>query len=149
MVLDVSHLNDRCFAEVERRASRPFVASHSNSRAVCGHPRNLTDAQFARIRDRGGIVGLNYCDIFLSDDAPGRAPSFDDIARHIDHWLELDGEDVIALGSDFDGCDTPPCIATAAQMPGFQQQLEQRFGSEVTRKLCYANALAFFERWGR
>ena len=59
MVLDVSHLNDECFDEVAALAKRPFVASHSNSRAVCGHVRNLTDQQFQVIRDGGGVVGLD------------------------------------------------------------------------------------------
>ena len=67
MVLDVSHLNDECFDEVAALATRPFVASHSNARAVCGHPRNLTDDQFRRIVDAGGVVGLNYCSEFLAD----------------------------------------------------------------------------------
>lgn len=149
MVLDVSHLNDRCFAEAASLTERPFVASHSNSRSICGHRRNLTDEQFAEIRDRGGIVGLNFADIFLSDAAPTTPPSFDDISSHIDHWLELGGEDVIALGSDFDGCDTPPVIETAAEMPAFQQKLEARFGARLTAKLCAENALTFFERWAR
>ena len=149
MIVDVSHLNDRCFDEVAALTERPFVASHSNSRAVCGHRRNLTDAQFGEIRDRGGLVGLNFADIFLSDKAPDAKPTFDDISRHIDHWLELGGECVIALGSDFDGCDTPPVIETAAQMPAFQQRLEARFGARITQRLCSENALAFFERWGR
>ena len=143
VLLDVSHLNDRSFDDVLRHARHPFVASHSNSRAVCGHPRNLTDAQFAEIRDRGGIVGLNYCCLFLSDSGE---PTFDDISRHIDHWLELGGENTIALGSDFDGCDTPACIATAREMPSFQEQLVRRFGDDITRALCYDNALAFFRR---
>ena len=149
MIVDVSHLNDRCFDEVAALTERPFVASHSNSRAVCGHRRNLTDAQFGEIRDRGGLVGLNFADIFLGDRAPDIKPTFDDISRHIDHWLELGGEHIIALGSDFDGCDTPPVIETAAQMPAFQQRLEKRFGERVTARLCSENALAFFERWGR
>ncbi len=68
VVLDVSHLNDVCFSEVANFATAPFVASHSNARAVCGHKRNLTDAQFAEIRDRGGIVGLNYADLFVVED---------------------------------------------------------------------------------
>lgn len=144
MVLDVSHLNDRCFDEVARLATRPLVASHSNSRAVCGHPRNLTDAQFCEIRDRGGIVGLNYADIFISSEG---VPTFDDLSRHIDRWLELGGERTVALGSDFDGCDTPPCIAAADDMPHFQKQLVARFGADVTRKLCFDNARAFFARW--
>lgn len=144
MVLDVSHLNDACFATVARVTERPFIASHSNSRAVCRHPRNLTDAQFAEICDRGGIVGLNYCCDFVRDDG---APTFDDFSRHIDHLLELGGEDVLALGSDFDGCDTPTFIADARTMPSFQRLLTDRFGEKLAKKICYENACAFFERW--
>ena len=141
MAIDVSHLNDRCFADVAASTDAPLVASHSNSRAVCGHPRNLTDAQFDLIRERGGLVGLNFCRDFLRADG---APDFDDISRHIDRWLERDGEDVVALGSDFDGCDTPACIATAADMPTFQKLLDARFGEPITAKLCGDNALRFF-----
>lgn len=149
MILDVSHLNDTCFDDVVRLATRPFVASHSNSRAVCGHLRNLTDSQFAEIRDRGGLVGLNYCPDFLRDDASVHEPTADDLCRHIEHWLDLGGEDVIALGSDFDGTDLPACISSAAKMPEIQAAFEHRFGEALTRKLCSENALAFFERWGR
>ena len=149
MILDVSHLNDTCFADVARLATRPFIASHSNSRAVCGHPRNLTDAQFAEIRDRGGLVGLNYCPDFLRDDAQTTPPTVDDLCRHVEHWLDLGGEDVVALGSDFDGTDLPECISSAAKMPQLQAVFERRFGEGITRKLCAGNALAFFEKWGR
>lgn len=149
MILDVSHLNDVCFTDVLRLARRPFVASHSNSRAVCGHPRNLTDAQFSEIRDRKGLVGLNYCPDFLRDDADTVEPTLDDLCRHIEHWLDLDGEDIVALGSDFDGTDLPSCISSAAKMPEFQDALVERFGEELARKVCFGNALAFFERWGR
>lgn len=152
VVLDVSHLNDECFDDVCRLSTRPFVASHSNSRAVCGHRRNLTDRQFAEIRERGGVVGLNYCDKFLSNEVlEGHAAdvSFDEVATHIEHWLDLGGEDVVALGGDLDGATVPSLLNGADKMPAFQGLLEHRFGSTITRKLCYANALAFFEREGR
>ena len=152
VVLDVSHLNDECFDDVCRLSTRPFVASHSNSRAVCGHRRNLTDRQFAEIRERGGIVGLNYCDKFLSNEVlEGHATdvSFNEVAAHIEHWLDLGGEDVVALGGDLDGATVPSLLDGADKMPAFQGLLEHRFGSTITRKLCYANALAFFEREGR
>ena len=152
VVLDVSHLNDECFDDVCRLSTRPFVASHSNSRAVCGHRRNLTDRQFAEIRERGGIVGLNYCDKFLSNEVlEGRVAdvSFNEVAAHIEHWLDLGGEDVVALGGDLDGATVPSLLDGADKMPAFQGLLEHRFGSTITRKLCYANALAFFEREGR
>lgn len=152
VVMDVSHLNDECFDDVCRLSTRPFVASHSNSRAVCGHRRNLTDRQFAEIRERGGVVGLNYCDKFLSNEVlEGHAAdvSFDEVATHIEHWLDLGGEDVVALGGDLDGATVPSLLDGADKMPAFQGLLEHRFGSTITRKLCYANALAFFEREGR
>lgn len=152
VVLDVSHLNDECFDDVCRLSTRPFVASHSNSRAVCGHRRNLTDRQFAEIRERGGVVGLNYCDKFLSNEVlEGHATdvSFDEVAAHVEHWLDLGGEDVVALGGDLDGATVPSLLDGADKMPAFQGLLEHRFGSTITRKLCYANALAFFEREGR
>ncbi len=150
MILDVSHLNDECFAEVTQRATRPFIASHSNSRTVCGHPRNLTDDQFRTIRDRGGVVGLNYCGEFLVDgttDDTAHALPFEALAAHVEHWLELGGEDVIALGGDLDGAAVPEIVSDASKFPSFQQQLVERFGESITRKLCYENALAFFERF--
>lgn len=150
MVLDVSHLNDECFDEVVAHATRPFVASHSNSRAVCGAKRNLTDDQFRTIRDMGGIVGLNYCSEFLSNDATDKTAAdvtFDQLAAHIEHWLDLGGEDVIALGGDWDGATVPAFLSDASKMPEFQNMLSKHFGKTVMQKLCSDNALAFFERY--
>ena len=150
MILDISHLNDECFDEVAELAHRPFVASHSNARSVCGHVRNLTDRQFQTILDRGGIVGLNYCSEFLDDNATEETHAdvpFDALAAHIEHWLELGGEDAIALGGDLDGASVPDIVSDASKFPAFQQMLIARFGKTVTRKLCFENALAFFERF--
>lgn len=147
MILDVSHLNDECFAEVAARSSCPFVASHSNARTVCAHKRNLTDEQFRVIADRGGVVGLNYCSYFLIDGASGdkaAGVTFEQTARHIEHWLNLGGEDNIALGGDWDGADVPAFLADASCMPSFQATLIQAFGETITTKLCYQNALRFF-----
>lgn len=146
MVLDVSHLNDTCFAEVARVSERPFVASHSNARAVCGHLRNLTDDQFREIRDRGGLVGLNYCSDFLIDETEGREPTYDDVLAHVEHWLDLGGERIVALGSDFDGCEPPSCLANASKLGAFQEQLVKRFGTNITQAICGGNALRFFEQ---
>lgn len=146
MILDVSHLNDVSFDEVAARVTRPFVATHSNSRAICAHPRGLTDAQFAEIRDRGGIVGLNFANEFIVDE--GQA-TFDDFSRHIEHWLDMGGEDVLALGSDFDGTKTPEFVADASRVPSMLKSMEERFGAEVTSKIASGNALSFFERYAR
>ena len=105
MIVDVSHLSERGFWDMAELAEKPIVASHSNSFAVCPHPRNLTDAQFKAIRDLGGTAGLNLYSPFLTEN--GRA-AFDDVRRHVDHFLELDGEGHIALGADLDGCEVLP-----------------------------------------
>lgn len=149
MVVDVSHLNDEGFADVVAHSEKPFVASHSNARAICNHPRNLTDAQFAEIVARKGLVGLNFCSYFLEEGKRGvLAPtvSFDQMAAHIEHWLDRGGEDIVALGSDWDGCDTPDVVRDASCMKDFQALLMARFGENITRKLCFENAEAFFNR---
>ncbi len=104
MVIDVSHLSDRAFWDVCELAERPIVASHSNSRAVCDHPRNLTDAQFCALCALGGTAGINLYSAFLSSESA----SLDDVCRHIDHFYALGGAGHVALGGDLDGCDSLP-----------------------------------------
>ncbi len=149
VAMDVSHLNDECFADVAARATRPFCASHSNSRAVCGHPRNLTDDQFRAVMDSGGVAGLNYCSGFIVEGAWGEKAAqvtFEQVAAHIEHWLDLGGEDAVALGGDLDGADVPSILDGADKLPSFQDRLVAHFGQDVAEKLCYRNALAFLKR---
>ena len=146
IVVDVSHLNDAGFSDLLHVATRPFVASHSNSRAVCPHPRNLTDAQFGEIRDRGGLVGINYYRAFIADVPAGKDVTFDQLSRHIDHFLSLGGEKVLALGSDFDGSDTPAWLARCDDVPAFFSRVASRFGMDLARRMFYQNAQEFFER---
>lgn len=150
MVLDVSHLNDESFDDVARLAKRPFIASHSNARAVCGAERNLTDEQFHRIVDAGGIVGLNFHGPFIADGTTEETASevtFDALAAHIEHWLDLGGENAIALGSDWDGGSAPAFLADASAIQAFQDQVSKRFGKTIMQKLMSDNALNFFERY--
>jgi membrane dipeptidase len=144
IVVDVSHLNDPGFADVSHVAQRPFVASHSNSRAICDVPRNLTDDQFRAIRDAGGIVGLNLYRSFLSTEHDDPTP--DDVCAHVEHWLDLDGEDVVALGTDNDGCTTPSWLPTCRSMDTLASVLSARFGHGIADKLLFSNAHTFFER---
>jgi membrane dipeptidase len=111
MTADVSHISDEGFFELCDFAEKPFVASHSNARKICAHPRNLTDDMFREIIARGGLVGLNYYDKFIIDG--GGSTKIDDLLRHVHHFLELGGEDIIALGSDFDGADMPEYLSGA------------------------------------
>ncbi len=142
IIVDVSHLNDESFQELLEFSKRPFVASHSNSRAVCDHPRNLTDDQFLAIADRGGIVGMNYCNDFLVSGKNEADP--DDILRHINHWLELGGEASIALGSDYDGCDIPSWLRPADRIGTLYESVARAFGKDNANRFFFENAYDFF-----
>ena len=142
IVADVSHLNEKGFWELEEIATKPYIATHSNSRSVCNHLRNLTDEQFGALTTRGGVVGLNFHQGFVRED--GNVYTFDELAAHIDHWLSLNGEDHIALGGDRDGANIPTWLADCSAQRSLFERFEERFGQDIARKLFYENALRFF-----
>ena len=101
ILVDVSHISDEGFWDIMKITQAPVVASHSNSRALCNHSRNLTDDMFRAIRDSGGVAGINPFADFL-----GQKPTLDTVCDHIFHFMELDPEGKhIALGGDLDGCE--------------------------------------------
>lgn len=138
MLVDVSHLSDAGFWDVIRLARGPILASHSNSRRVYFHPRNLTDEQFTAIIDLQGAVGLNLCPKFLGDD-----PGLDDAVRHLEHFLALGGEDVVALGGDWDGVDAlPRGVRDVTGWAELYRRLRARgYGQELLDKLFYKNMM--------
>ena len=146
---DVSHLNDEGFSDVVRLAKRPFLASHSDSRAVCPHRRNLTDEQFLAIRDAGGVVGINFYPPFLAEGGgPELAPEA--LLAHIFHFLELGGEECLALGSDFDGAEMPDFLRDASRLGTLRELLLRAgLGEELTHRLLFRNALDFWKRYER
>lgn len=144
IAVDVSHLNDEGFKDICRVATKPFAASHSNVRAVCGHPRNLADWQLRELADRGGIAGLNFCCDFLSD--THTQPTHSDVLRHVDHVLEVAGEDVCALGSDYDGCDVPAWLDPCDKIGDLFALFTDEFGEVIARKIFFDNAYNFFAR---
>lgn len=98
--IDVSHLSEAAFWQLMDCTQAPILASHSNSRALCGCTRNLTDDQLRALSQAGGTVGLNLYPPFL-----GGKADFDTLRAHLEHMLTLCGEDHVALGGDLDGCD--------------------------------------------
>ena len=141
MVPDVSHLNETGFWELARIAKRPFVASHSDSAAVYAHPRNLTDEQFRAIRDSGGVVGINLFGEHLGEQ------SFAAFERHLAHFLELDGESTVCLGTDLDGFALPPEWGGIRAVEALQRYLlDKGYSAEMCYRLFYGNACAFFSR---
>ena len=102
MIVDVSHSSDKSFYDVSDIVKGPFVASHSNCRALCGHTRNLTDDMIRVLAEHGGVSGLNYCPAFIRDGHPDTITA-DDFADHVLHFIKIGGEDVVGLGTDYDG----------------------------------------------
>ena len=107
MIIDISHLNDAGISDILANTKLPFVASHSNARAICTHPRNLTDENIKKMANRACVAGLNYYSSFLRDfKSDETAFSYiDDCARQIIYMLDKGGEDFVGLGSDYDGID--------------------------------------------
>lgn len=102
MIIDVSHMSDGGFWDVLKTSKKPVVASHSNARALCLHPRNLTDEMIRALAEKGGVSGLNFYPYFINES--GKA-DIDDLVRHIEHMFYVGGEDFVAIGTDFDGFD--------------------------------------------
>lgn len=144
ILVDVSHLNDRGFDEICEITTKPFIATHSNLRAVASHKRNLTDDQFREMICREGLVGINLHEPFVSDDKNG---SVDNVYRHITRMLELGGENVIACGSDFDGADIDAGLSTPLKFAASAEYLLKKGISEqVVNKIYFENALNFFKK---
>lgn len=145
ILVDVSHLNDQGFDDLLETASKPFAASHSNARSVCGHRRNLTDGQIREMVSRGCLIGLNFYNAFLRED--GRPGTPDDLFRHVERFLELGAEDCLALGSDADGADLPPWLDGPEKFAGlYQAFLDRGLSSHLAEGILWKNALRF---WGR
>lgn len=147
IVADVSHASDRLFFDVASFAEKPIIATHSDSRAVCPHRRNLTDEQFKIIRDTGGIVGLNFCRMFLRED--GHADS-EDIIRHAEHFLNLGGENTLCFGTDFDGADLPDGINGVQDISKLYTEFKKRgYDESLLKKIFYENAYNFFQSFDK
>lgn len=145
ITVDVSHLNDTGFRDVLDTAQKPFAASHSNARAVCPHRRNLEDWQIREMAARRCLIGLNYSNAFLRSD--GKPAVFDDVYRHICHFLALGAEDCLALGSDFDGTSLPPCLDDCRKVPALGEYLLDRgLSRSLVEKLLWQNALTFIQK---
>ena len=143
MMVDVSHISDEGFWDIMKVTEKPIVASHSNSRAVCDHSRNLTDDMFKAICETGGVAGFNQCAPFV-----GEKPDLDTVCDHILHWLELDPDcRHIALGADLDGCDELPAGFDGVQSyPVMAQKLLERgVTEEMIRRIYWENALGVME----
>lgn len=147
MVVDVSHLSDAGFYDVAKHAKKPFVASHSNSRAVCGHVRNLTDDMVRTLAERGGVMGMNFEPSFLHTYAPGEEihARISEVVENIRHISDIAGTGCIGLGSDFDGIATNVELPDASCLPMLEDALwEAGFGQQEIEGIFYKNVLRVY-----
>ena len=141
MLIDVSHLSDAGFWDVYHHTRKPFIASHSNARALCGHVRNLTDEMIRAIADRGGLTGLNYCASFLDPSDHPRS-TVQRMAEHAAYIRNVGGIDCLGLGSDFDGIEGDLEMPDASYLPMLEAELRrQHFTEDEIEKIFFRNAM--------
>lgn len=129
MVVDVSHLAERAFWDVLDEIDGPLMASHSNARALCDHPRNLTDRQLTALGERRGVIGINFYSRFL---VPDGETGSEDLLRHMAHVLDVAGPHSVGLGSDWDGIESWPVdVPGVAGMAALAEKIEARFGTSA------------------
>ena len=141
IAVDVSHISDRGFWDVLDCAEGPVIASHSNLRSLCPHPRNLTDEMFTALCDYGGVAGINLYSVFLGDSA-----DLDTVEKHIEKFLALGGENHLGIGADFDGMDKMPLgIEGVQDVPKLWDYLKHKgYDKSVLEKLFFQNFMRIF-----
>ena len=138
IIVDCSHLNDAGTEQLGDILDVPFVASHSNAREVTAHTRNLPDNLIKLIANKGGVIGLNFAQSFLGTSPVSR---IDDIVKHGLYLINKGGEDVVALGTDFDGIKPNTEIKDASEMYRLYDAFKEAgLSVEQCEKLFWKNA---------
>lgn len=138
VLTDVSHLSESAFWDVMNIAKYP-IATHSNAKAICDHPRNLTDQQAQQLFQQNGIVGVVFYPLFLRSNG---VADIHDIIRHIDHFCSIGGVSRIGFGSDFDGIDKRvDRLEDASMYSQLIDELLQHYKEEEVKGFAYQNFL--------
>ena len=142
IVIDVSHLSDGGFWDVVQVSKKPFVASHSNCRALSPHVRNLTDEMLRALAEKGGVTGLNFCANFLKQDIQSEESRVEDMVSHIVHMVNVGGLECAAIGTDLDGIGSELEIGDPTQMELLFHGLEQAgFSQDAIECIAWKNAV--------
>jgi len=144
MIIDVSHASEKTFFDIAKITDMPFIASHSNCKKICGHHRNLTDDEIRVIIDRKGLCGINLYAPFIADAGVCR---LEEVLSHVMHIIDIGGEDVVAFGCDFDGCDRLPNEVDGIEsIPGIYSFFKKSGLCErLLNKLFFENAYNFMK----
>jgi len=141
IIIDVSHLNEQGFWDVLPLAKH-LIASHSNARAICDHPRNLTDSQAKALVEHGGHIHVVYFPLFIGENA-----TMDDLIVHVKHLASIVGIEHLGLGSDFDGIDmTVNGLAHAGEVQNVLEHLREHFANDEVRGIAHNNFRQYLKR---
>ena len=144
IIMDLSHSNEKTadgIIEAVKEVGGKAIATHSNSASVYMHTRNLLDKHFENIKELGGIVGISLCPPHISAEA---APDIDSIIRHIDRYMELGGENTVAIGGDLDGTDLPTGFNDISDIYKISDRLSALGYSDIIiNKIFFDNAYNF------
>ena len=139
IIPDASHLSDGGFYDLVKICKKPFIATHSNSREIMNHPRNLTDDMIKLLSNKGGVMGLNFCSKFVGEN---EVTSISDLVKHAKHIRNIGGIDVLALGSDFDGIENEVEIKDTSEMNKLYYALNKEgFSEDDIEKIFYKNII--------
>jgi membrane dipeptidase len=143
IIPDCSHLSDGGFYDLVDICKKPFIATHSNARAITPHSRNLTDDMIIKLANKGGVMGLNFCAGFLGE---AKVSTIDSMIAHLQHIRNVGGIDVIALGTDFDGIGNEVEIKDISEIGKLRDRLlKERFTNDEIDKIFYKNAERVFK----
>lgn len=144
MLVDVSHISERGFWDVLDISQAPIIASHSNCKTLCNHPRNLTNEQLKVIAANGGVVGITFVPGFITKDGWHKSPPFAQLLNHFEYAIDIAGLDHVGIGSDFDGGGD--LLKDATELPRITEGLSQRnYSDEAIQKVLGGNHLRVFE----
>lgn len=146
MLVDVSHISTTGFWSVIETSTKPIIATHSNAKSLCSHPRNLNDEQIKALAQNGGLAGITFAGQFLEED--WRNACIESVYKHIDYMLNLIGnDDHIGFGSDFDGISHPPYNIQGVQdYKPLIEYLSKYYSDETINKITHQNVINLLQK---
>lgn len=146
MLVDVSHISTAGFWSVIEISTKPIIATHSNAKSLCPHPRNLNDEQIKALAQNGGLAGITFAGQFLEED--WRNACIESVYKHIDYMLNLIGnDDHIGFGSDFDGISHPPYNIQGVQdYKPLIEYLSKYYSDETINKITHQNVINLLQK---
>ena len=146
MLVDVSHISTAGFWSVIETSTKPIIATHSNAKSLCAHPRNLNDEQIKALAQNGGLAGITFAGQFLEED--WRNACIESVYKHIDYMLNLIGnDDHISFGSDFDGISHPPYNIQGVQdYKPLIEYLSKYYSDETINKITHQNVINLLQK---